>query len=725
MTARGDTEEYQAGLTLLENFLLTPQGPLTKRPGTFFAGEVNAPAFSSPMYPFAYSAAEGYAMEFASGKIRFWKNGALLTEAAKAVSGIVGDTVTATAHGYSVGDQVYLSGFTSAPLVNGRVFTIATVPNVNSFTITGLGAASGAGSSARIYTIAHTFSDADLPYLRMEQSADTVFITNVNYQPKVLVRASETSWTISDYTFRDGPYENINADGVTLTPSGTTGSITLTASAVTGINNDTGFQTTDVGRLVRLKDPSTGNWTWADITARSSTTIVTVTIQGADLSGTTAVTSWRLGIWSGTTGWPSCVRLYEDRLVFAGGVLTPHRIAASETGDYYTHSPTEVDGTVVASNGINVQIAAKDNDTISWIINDQNGLLVGSASNESVIRAARGDEALSATNISVTTATGHGSDVIDAIRAGKSTLFFQRGKTVLQGLSYSADLRGYSSAERTLVANHVTEGGVLVSAFNELPMPILWSVRADGQLLGLTLKPDSGTIGWHRHPFKNGVVEQVCVVPSSTNRLEDVYLVVKRTINGATVRYVEVLDRPWAFDSVKETANFADCSILYSGTATTSITGLWWLEGETVSILAGGARHADKVVTGGAVTLDRSVTQARMGYNITSKMQTMPLLGGSAEGTGRGKLKRHTHVAFDLYESFGGDAGPQSGDLEELPMIEFGFPPDAAMPLVTKEVKVPWQEGYETAGRVYLEHADLFPLTLLGVYPRSKVEDGG
>lgn len=154
------------------------------------------------------------------------------------------------------------------------------------------------GSPVELVT---TYATADLFELKFTQSADVLYVTHPDYPPRKITRTSDTAWSITTITLEDGPFLNTNSTTTTLTLSGTSGSVTVTASAVTGINGDAGFASTDVGRQIRWKDPA-GNWTYLTITAYTSTTVVTADIDGPNASARTATVNWRLGVWSVTTG---------------------------------------------------------------------------------------------------------------------------------------------------------------------------------------------------------------------------------------------------------------------------------------------------------------------------------------------------------------------------------------------------------------------------------------
>ena len=132
------------------------------------------------------------------------------------------------------------------------------------------------------YEVATTYTTGELFELNFTQSADVLYITHPSHAPAKLQRLGATSWTLTSISFVDGPYLNTNSTATTLTPSGTTGAVTVTASAVTGINNGSGFRASDVGRMLRIK--CGGVWLWGTITAYTDTTHVTWTI--ADPTGT-------------------------------------------------------------------------------------------------------------------------------------------------------------------------------------------------------------------------------------------------------------------------------------------------------------------------------------------------------------------------------------------------------------------------------------------------------
>jgi len=428
--------------------------------------------------------------------------------------------------------------------------------------------------------LATTYLEADLFELQFSQSADVLYITHPGYPPRKLTRTSDTAWTITDITFHDGPFFNTNATDTTLTLSGTTGSVTVTASAIAGINNDTGFQTTDVGRLIRWEDPA-GNWTFLTITARASTTSVTAAIDGPDASAGTATTVWRLGIWSETTGYPATSTFHKNRLAFGGATDTPQRVDLSRTGDFENFAPTDVDGTVLADSGATTDLSADTVNAIRWMADDEKGLIVGTVGGEWVVRPDDNGGALTPSNISASRSSAFGSANIRPARVGRTLVFVQKALRKLRELAYVFEDDGFRAPDMTLVAEDVTTSGVVQLAYQAEPQSVVWMCLVDGTLVGMTYDRDQQVIGFHEHTiggssdvFGNtpAKVESVAVIPNAEGTADELYLVVNRYIDGATARYIEYMKPFWDGANDQEDAFFVDSGLTLDSPFT--ITGV-------------------------------------------------------------------------------------------------------------------------------------------------------
>lgn len=564
------------------------------------------------------------------------------------------------------------------------------------------------------------YLEADLFQLKFTQSADVLYITHPSYASRKLSRTSHTAWTLTTIDFLDGPYINVNTTSTTITPSATTGvGITLTASVAL-------FAATDVGRLIRIQHSPT--WGYAKITAFTSTTLVTADVK-SDFAAITAVTSWRLGAWSTTTGFPSCVTFYEDRLCFGGGVSYPQRLDCSKSGLYENFAPTNTAGVVAADNAIAVTLNASNVNVIRWIIDDEKGLLIGTTGGEWIVRPSTQSEALTQTNVAAKRSTTSGSANIQCLRAGKAAIYIQRAGLKLRELAYVYQDDGFRSPDMTVLSEHITYSGIKEFEFQQEPQSILWCVRNDGEVAALTYERDQDVLGWHRHilggAFGTGqaVVESVAVIPEPSGSYDECWFVVKRTINGSTKRYIEYMKKMWVGGDNKDDAFYVDSGLTYSGAAATIMSGLGHLEGQTVTILADGAAHPTKVVSGGAITLDRSATKAHIGLGYNSDVKTMRIEAGSQDGTAQGKTKRIHRVVARLFETLGLKAGPSEDNLRAISFRKTSDPTNDSPPLFTGDKEIVWDGDYEKEGQMFFRQDQPLPFTLLAIMPHMVTQD--
>lgn len=698
-------ERYDNALALCENFIPMIQGPLTRRPGTYFVSEVKTSAKSTRLIRFEFSTTQAYIIEFGDLYLRFYRDhGQIVT------SGVAA-WVTATA--YVVGDLRTNAGTTY----------YCTTAHTSGVFATDLASGYWYAQTGAIYEIPTPYVEADLFELSFTQSADVLYITHPSYAPRKLSRTGHTAWTLATIDFLDGPYLSTNATATTLTPSATTGNgITITASAVTGINGGQGFKTTDVGRLVRIQHSTT--WGYAKIVGWTSTTVVTADVKSA-FGATTASANWRLGVWSGTTGYPACVTFYEDRLFFGGSISYPTRIDGSKSGDYENFAPTSTASVVANDNAVAFTLNSNQVDVVRWLVGDEKGLLIGTAGSEWVMRPSSQSEALSPTNITAKPATPHGSASVPPLRVGKSVLFVQRSGRKVRDYAYVFEVDGFRSPDVTTFAEHITQGGLVEMAYQQEPIGTVWAARGDGTLLSCLFNREQDAIGWGRHilggAFGSGdaVVESVASIPEPNGTYDEVWLVVKRTVDGATVRYIEYMTKLFNTDDgdTVQDAFYVDCGLTYSGAAVTTVSGLDHLEGETVKVLADGSAHPDCEVVSGAITLSRSATKVHAGLGYSSNGKTLRYEAGAADGTAQGKTQRINRVAFRFHETVGCKFGPDEDNLDEITFRMPSDPMDQPVPLFSGDKSQEWPGGYYSGAQIYFRQEQPLPFTLLGVFP--------
>ena len=315
-------------------------------------------------------------------------------------------------------------------------------------------------SGGSAFEISTPYLEAELFDLKFAQSADVMYICHPNHDARKLERTGHTAWTLTQIAFTDGPYLSENTTATTITPSGTTGSITLTASASL-------FASTDVDRLVSF---SNGR---AKITGFTSATVVDATVED-DFDNTNAVSTWKLGAFSDTTGHPSCVSFFEQRLVFAGTTNEPQTLYFSKSGDYENMTAgTNADDAMIYT------IASNQVNRIRYL-KAQRTLIVGTTGGEFTVSADGTDAAITPSNIVIKKQSSYGTANVDAIAAGNAVLFLQKAKRKIRELSYNFDTDGYVAPDLTILNDIVTKSGITEMSYQQEPDSILWCVRDDG-----------------------------------------------------------------------------------------------------------------------------------------------------------------------------------------------------------------------------------------------------
>jgi len=417
-----DFKKYNNGVEIMENMTVFPQGGASRRYGTRFVKEVKDSSKVTRLIPFEFNIEQSYVLEFGDQYIRFYKD-------------------------------------------NGQIIS---------------------GGSA--YEIATPFTESMLYEIQFTQSADVMYIVHETLKPRKLSRTGHTSWTLTEVDFQNGPYLDANESSITFTSShqGTGTGRTLTASGTAFGYENNGFHSSDVGRLIRMKDG------WGVITAYTSATVVTWEIK-KDLGSATATTDWALGAWSEHTGYPKTVSFFEQRLIFGGSTLYPQTIWASESG-FYEHFHAGVGD---PADSFIYTIAANKVNTIRWLAPARD-LIVGTAGGEFKVGRPTG-EPLQPDNVQITQQTTYGGYSTQPIQIGNAVLFVQRQRKKIRELAYRFEDDAYLAPDMTLLAEHITGNGIVDVDYAQEPQSIYWAVRQDGVLLGLTYQREEDVVAWHRH----------------------------------------------------------------------------------------------------------------------------------------------------------------------------------------------------------------------------------
>ena len=531
------------------------------------------------------------------------------------------------------------------------------------------------------------------------------------------------------YVCSVGGILTLHANVGTMTPHDRVDTATLVASVDT-------FAATDVGRHVRLS--LSGYWIWCKITAYSTAKSVSVTLGWPIPLSDSDVTrfrdgaktkTFRLGAWCTTTGWPICVVIHEQRLVFGATSSQPQTVWMTKSGDYYVHSPTAPDGTVSDDSGVTYTLGSTKVNAIRWMQSNVE-LLIGTNGGEWGVRASSINEAITPTNITMSEYTTFGSANSAAIRAGNSVIFLQNSGEKLRELSYDFQINSFVAKDLTLLSDHILRTGSYAVRldYQKEPNSAILALLYDGTIAVLTYMKDQEVYAWSRirlggtYSTGSAVVESMSVVPG-LNGEHTVYLIVKRTINGATKKYVEFIHDIFRPTTTQDKTDmfFVDSGLTYTGVATNVISGLAHLEGQTVSCVADGSVVPDVVVIGGSITISKTATVAHVGLKYRSYVRTLPMEGGGDDGTGQGKIKRIDQLTVRLMDSIGFSHGKTLAALTQVSFRKSDGVMDSSPALVTGDISLNFDQGYVEWETYYIVQDQPYPLNILALMPQMKV----
>mgnify|MGYP000905454819 FL=1 len=485
----------------------------------------------------------------------------------------------------------------------------------------------------------------------------------------------------------------------------------LTASSTTGINDGAGFVASDVGRPIRLLG-SDGRWRWAEIISRTSSTVVTIKLHGYALPDLSPIINWRLGAWSDETGWPSAVAIYEDRLVGARTDADPLGIWASVNGDYdnfRTSVPT------VDDDGIAVRLTGGTLNDIGWLVEGKD-IVAGTAGSLRAVGRNNPNGALSPSNIRQRSETITPSSRAEPVNIENVLLYIDFYEQRLYEAAYTYEVEGYLAREVSTLNEHLFAAGVTKVVYLSHPHKIVVALRQDGKLIAFTYDRDQKVAGGTLVDV-GGVVEDITALSGDTGT--DLWLVVRRTINSATVRYVERLAEFWRSDfTVQDVPVYAACSVIYDGAPVSLITGLTHLAGETVGVWADGRDLGSlPVSSGGTLTLVGGVeaSQVVIGKRMPARLKTLRLAQiGNQDGSGLGRKVSIATAAVDLLEAAGLSYGLTVSDAMQFE-DQAEEDPSEPVPLRTGMFELPGNDGWQNSGVFVIETDKLYPATIRAI----------
>jgi hypothetical protein len=622
LNARADITKYVTGLKTCRNFIIHKHGGASNRSGTSYVKEVKSSVKRAILVPFRYSNSQTYVMEFGDKYIRLHRlRGTIMVTDTDAP---VWDAATA----FVIGDLTTHSGI--------RYYCKQGNTNVVPPNATYWYAMPG-----DIFEIPTPYLEADLSMLRFAQSLDVVSIVHDLYAPMDLRRYGNVKWAMEAEVF--GPPVFTISGTATPGAVGTTVYRYKVAALDADTNEESEVSAVIecTGATPTLALPNVLKWSCTPapssfrvfkefIPGNGVFGICGITVPHTDAPAWSAATTYVVGdmvtsvsiryycilghinqippnatYWvvvpadtaSGTfndpnivpaydqpitnkpkfnavSEYPAEIAYYQGRRLYAATITDPELVVATRTDEYLN---------------LCTSTPLKDNDSVSFsLAGGQMNRVVGLVALRKLILLTESGEwsiegdvsgVLTPGNINPVQQSYNGSARISPIVIGNEILYVQARGAAIRNLGYEFQSDGYKGDDVTLFADHLFKGKTVVSwAYSQIPNSVVWVVLDDGSMLGLTYLKSQQVWGWHRHDTGGDKVESVCVIPEEN---EDVlYMVVNRTINSATKRYVEVMRSRLILDVIND-SNFVDCGMEYDGTNldplhTMSLTGTSW-----------------------------------------------------------------------------------------------------------------------------------------------------
>lgn len=301
------------------------------------------------------------------------------------------------------------------------------------------------------------------------------------------------------------------------------------------------------------------DWKWLKITGYTSGTVVTAEFQDDQTVGTTGpFDTFRLGAWSDTTGYPEEVTFFENRLIYARTKTQPDTLWASAVDDYNKFAPGTED-----DDSYEYTVVAEQVNAIQWL-SPQKTLRIGTTGAEFSMSGGSTTAAVTPTNVRITRETSFGSKAVTPLLIENVTLFWQKAGRKLREFVYSFEVDNFVAPDITLINESISKSGITKMTYQAEPDSVVWAVREDGILIGMTYMRDQDVVGWHRHLLggTDTKVKSVASIPIATQ--DQVWMVVSRTIDGGTKQYIERLGDTFIDKTVND-AVFVDSSLSFNG----------------------------------------------------------------------------------------------------------------------------------------------------------------
>ena len=666
LSARYDLAKYKPACKLMKNFLVEVHGNARRRPGTYFLEDLGADAVLLP-FQFSSDPSQCLILVFTNLKLRF--------------------------------------------------------ANASGFLVDGLDA---------VIEVTTPYTTTQLLEISAAQSGDVVYLAHRSHALRKLSRLSTTSWTLTTPTFAP----SIAAPtGVTVGfVSGPTGGATVAPAdytlryrvAATSASGEVSVASAS-GATATARHPSDWiagdkvNLSWGAVAGAVEYFIYREEGGYFGLVGVSTTTSFIDVKYVAATSktpliqnnpfandnHPGLVGFHEQRLILAGAAKFPQTVYGSMTANFegfFKRAPLQED------DAFEHTVASGSIDAINWLASFGD-LLVGTGSAEHQLTGGGSGDAITPSNVQIKAQSYWGSTQIPPLVIGNSVMHVQKQGSHVRDLFFSLEKDGYAGNDLTILAPHLFEGYTLRQwTYQQAPGSVVWCVRNDGALLALTYMKEHDIWAWSQHSTE-GEYRSVC---SITGEFEDqLFCVVKRTVNGATKYFLELMLHKWIAEEGIEEAFFVDCGLSYYGAPATVISGLGHLEGKSVAVLAEGSPVESLTVTGGSITLPYPASTVHVGLPYQSILAPMPFEADTKDGTTLGRLRTVGLSRIRVLDTVGGRYGSSPGRMDDFPYLPDDW--GAAVAPYSGDLEFSPDTEHTSQTTVYIEQERPLPMTIVAL----------
>lgn len=735
--SRIDFNKYLSACAILENCFVYPHGPFSNRPGFRFMSEAETSSEKSRLIPFQFSTEQAYVLEFGNQYIRFYKDqGQIVLARADATE------ITTNGDVDNAGDAADYPALNLATIATG----VAGGKSNNCLTCTENGSAN--------------------PGFYHDMTVNPHSLYSLQFYSK---QNTATEFTVGVYDVTNGAWIAWYDGGATQTaPAAWAASADIDFEFYTPVGctqiymqvfvfaaNGSGdsmyfdeFTCKQLDEPYQIASPYLEAELY-DIKYTQSADVVILTHpnwkpRNLNRTGHTAWNLWAPGDDASYTfvadpfgadasdDCPAVACFHENRLVFACTNNAPSDFWLSKSGSFYDFTTGAAD-----DDAIEISLASDEVNAVHWLVS-ATILVIGTPGGSWKIAASDEDEPITPTNVTAKRISRVGSYNRMAIPVDDKTVFIPSTQMGIHKLEYKWEAGGYVSPELSILGRHVSKGtttgiidtgdGFIWLAYQDKPHGIIWAIRDDGALIGLTWLEEHDVVGWHRHPMDNGIVESICTIRGTNH--DELWAIIKRTIDGSTVRNIEMMEYYFdeddlATSATQDLAFFLDSGITISVSApTNTISGpyLWPLIGETCDALIDGVHEEGIVVQadGSITTVIEIQDHIHIGLPYTQKWHSLPI--ESTKFNSHGLSKAISSLRVRAINTLEFEIGTDESFLEE---ISTGFDyMDTSAELLTGDtdvIDIAKNSGRKLQLKIVNEKPT--PMTIGGIFFDLEVED--